>query len=72
MPREKAVFRIDDIVVQVGCPACRNWQPSPGYPNSLGWDKSDAKKTGRKGVVQCESCGARFALPAQLFHLMEV
>jgi hypothetical protein len=72
MGRRKAQFQIEDVIVSVTCPRCGNKQPSPGYPESLGWDEKDVARIGQTGEVVCATCRERFPLPSKLFHLLEL
>jgi hypothetical protein len=72
MGRRKGEFNIEDVIVSVLCPRCGNKQPSPGYPDSLGWDSKDVGRIGQSGEVACGVCRERFPLPAQLFHLLKL
>jgi hypothetical protein len=69
MPREKAKFRIEDVIVAVVCPHCEARQASPHYPSSHGWDRSDVKFHGARGAVTCGNCRERFLLPVKLLEL---
>jgi len=72
MPAKKAEFIIEDMIVSVACPDCGSKPPSPKYPNSIGWDKSEVKSVGKRGKVKCLHCGSQFGLPARLFDLMNL
>ena len=67
---QKAAFKLEDVVVSITCPKCKNPQHSPNYPTSHGWDKKDVKKFGAAKQVTCEVCGERFSLPAPLVNMM--
>lgn len=69
MPREKARFRIEDVIVSVYCPHCEARQASPHYPESHGWDRADVKKYGARGALTCGNCRERFLLPAKVLEL---
>lgn len=69
MPREKAKFHIEDVIVAVICPHCEARQASPHYPSSHGWDSADVKRSGARGTVCCGNCRERFLLPVKLLEL---
>jgi hypothetical protein len=72
MGKRKAQFNIEDVIVSILCPRCGNKQPSPGFPDSLGWDVKDVSGARKKGEVVCLVCNERFPLPSQLFHLLKL
>ena len=49
MAKKKAEFKIEDLIVSVICPHCKQKQDSPGWVNSLGWDKNDLRRVGAHG-----------------------
>ncbi len=71
MAKKKAEVKVEDVIVSVACPECGERLVSPGFPQSLGWDRKDVKKVGAGGRLNCPKCRNRFELPAKLFTLVE-
>ena len=69
MARKKAKFAIEDIIVSLECPFCGSNLPSPKYPNSVGWDRTELKLYGTSKAVVCEKCRERVLLPTKLFEI---
>ncbi|MET0466888.1 MAG: hypothetical protein ABW007_27250 [Chitinophagaceae bacterium] len=65
-----ALSRVEDVIVSIKCPKpkCGAKFPSPGYPDSAGWDKKDMKLYGKSKPVECPKCGEKVKLPAKLFE----
>jgi hypothetical protein len=69
MPKLKARFVIQDLIVEIDCPTCGEPQVSPHYPDSLGWDKVDVRRAAANHGVVCARCRDNFQLPVKLVEM---